>query len=66
MHSENGADYIPQFDQSEVADFRVSLEAARADEKVISDAAVELELARQERAIEKLGNISALDLSVIP
>ena len=66
MHSENGADYIPQFDQSEVADFRISLEAARADEKVISDAAVELELARQERAIEKLGNISALDLSVIP
>lgn len=61
IYNENGADAIPQFDQSDVADFRISLAASR-------DAAAEAQLELQEQGIEKLRAISAVpfNLSVIP
>ncbi len=61
IYNENGAEAIPQFDQSDVADFRISLAASR-------DAAAEAQLELQEQGIGKLRAISAVpfNLSVIP
>ena len=59
IYNENGAEAIPQFDQSDVADFRISLAASR-------DAAAEVQLNLQEQGIEKLRAMPAFNLSVIP
>ena len=61
IYNDNGAEAIPQFDQSDVADFRISLAASR-------DAAAEAQLELQEQGIGKLRAISAVpfNLSVIP
>ena len=59
IHSKDGADYIPQFDQSDVADFRISLAASRAVE-------LEAEIDLIEQGKERLKTIPAFNLSVMP
>ena len=59
IHSKDGADYIPQFDQSDVADFRISLAASRAVE-------LEAEIDLIERGKERLKTYPAFNLSVMP
>lgn len=59
IYKENGADAVPQFGQSDVADFRISLAASR-------NAAAEAQLDLIEQGKERLRNIPAFNLSVIP
>lgn len=59
IYKENGADAIPQFGQSDVADFRILLAASR-------NVAEEAQLDLIDQGKERLRNIPAFNLSVIP